>query len=96
MSTVFDVESVSIIEDTTTTFLDGVDSVTITDATTWPSVTIDVPADMPAAIVEVPGVQGAPGLQNVYAQLADPSKDELGNTIWGAEETGFIWIEVNV
>jgi anion-transporting ArsA/GET3 family ATPase len=40
----------------------------------------------------VTGPQGPPGAQNLYVQAADPSKDENGNTIWGAAETNYIWI----
>lgn len=42
----------------------------------------------------VTGPQGAPGLQNVYIQADDPSN--VPGSEWGAAETGFIWIEVNV
>ena len=93
MSTVFDVTGVTIDADVSTSFtVAGVESVTIADVTAPVSVTIDATDVVSGVAVEVPGMQGPPGLQNVYPQLANPAL-QYG---WGPEEAGFIWIEVNV
>jgi len=93
VSTVFDVTAVTVDADTSTTFsVAGVDEVVITDATLVPDITLDAPEAVSGVIVEVPGMQGPPGLKNVYVQENDPAV-EYG---WGPEEAGFIWIEVNV
>lgn len=52
------------------------------------------PATTNVVQVQVPGAQGPPGLQNVFVQSTDPSKDGSGNTIWGSAETNYIWIQV--
>lgn len=39
--------------------------------------------------IATPGVQGAPGVQNLYVQQADPA---IQNG-WGQEQTNYVWIE---
>jgi len=93
MSTVLEVTSVTVDADTSTTFtVEGVESVTIADAISPVTVTIDATDVVSEINVQVPGMQGPPGLQNVYVQPNDPAI-EFG---WGPEEAGYIWIEVNV
>lgn len=93
MSDVFDVTSVTIEGDTSTTFtFDGIESVVITDATSVPDVTLQVPEEIDAVTLEVPGMQGPPGDQNIFPQPNSPA-DEYG---WGPEDAYKIWIEVNI
>lgn len=88
MSTVFDVTGISVDGGATTALIAGVDQVTITDATSIPNVTVSVPDPVDTVTVEVPGIQGPPGLQNVFVSSTDPSAG------WGAAQTGFIWIQI--
>jgi hypothetical protein len=89
VSTVFDVSGISIDGGSVLAVDANVDTVTISDVTTVPNVTISVPEEIESAIVEVPGIQGPPGLQNVYIQPNDPAV-EFG---WGPEQTNYIWIQ---
>jgi hypothetical protein len=93
VSTVFDVTGVAVDGGTSVAIDSGIDSITLTDDTTAPNVTIDVPQELESIVVEVPGIQGPPGVQNLYVQSDDPSKDGNGNTIWGTEQTNYIWIQ---
>lgn len=88
MSTVFDVSGVNVADEFSTAFSSGIDSIEITDGTSFPSVTLTVPEDVETLTVEVPGVQGPPGLQNVYIQSDDPSSG------WGPEQAGYVWIQI--
>ena len=78
MSTIFDIAQVTVDDN-----LFDITGVSIGFSTTFPIVTTD------SIIVEVPGLQGPPGLQNVYAQTANPAT-QYG---WGVEETGYIWLQ---
>ena len=51
---------------------------------------VDVVVPTATLVVNVPGVQGPPGLQNVYVQANDPAV-EFG---WGAEQEGFLWAQI--
>lgn len=90
MSTVFDVTSVIVDGGNPAIFDTAIDTVTISDVTTTPSVTIDSPETVDVVTVEVPGMQGAPGVKNVYVQEANPAT-QYG---WGVEETDYIWIPI--
>lgn len=71
----------------------GVEEIVITDATSAPlDITVDVTEVVTEVNVEVPGVQGPPGLQNVFVGTAA----EVAALGWGPEEADHIWIEVNV
>jgi hypothetical protein len=96
MSTVFDVTSVIINADTAlTASVDAIDTATITDAMEPVTVSIDATEVVSQVAVQVPGLQGPPGLKNVYVSPAseDPSKDSNGVTIWGLAEKDYIWIK---
>jgi hypothetical protein len=63
--------------------------------TTEPVASVEIVTDGalgPVLTEIVTGPQGPPGLQNVFIQESDPSKDENGNTIWGMNELNRIWI----
>lgn len=75
MSTVFDVTGISV---------DGLTSA----IDTTPAVDINVD-EVLTVEVQVPGMQGPPGVQNVFPQSNNPAV-EFG---WGPEEEGFIWLE---
>lgn len=92
MSTVFDVQSIVVDEDGPFTLGTVPQTVVIQDATTVPNIRIEADTQVTAVKVLVPGLQGAPGLKNVYVQPNDPAI-EFG---WGPEEAGFIWIEADV
>ena len=95
MSTVFDVTSVEVQADTNTVFaVDSVQSVTISDDMTPVSVTVDATDVVSQVNVEVPGIQGPPGLQNVHVGLTNPAT--IPGEEWGMAEKGYIWIEVNI
>ena len=86
MSTVFDATDMTVAELGTTPI--GVPtSITFADATTVPSVTLNVPTTVDTVTIAVPGPQG---LKNVYVQSNDPAV-EFG---WGAAQTDFIWIQI--
>lgn len=93
MSSLFDVTQISVNNDEFTSSIDTVQEVTVQVLSDVTAVTIT--SDSLAEIVEVqvPGMQGPRGVQNVYVSQTDPSKDELGNTIWGEEQEGYVWIE---
>lgn len=91
MSTVFDVTSIVVDGGTPAAFDTAIDTVTISDVTTTPSVTISNPETVDVVNIEVPGMQGPPGLKNVYIQSENPAT-QYG---WGIEETNFIWIPIS-
>lgn len=80
MSTVFDITGISIDDGTV---------VTLENPVTVVNTTLNA---VESVVVEVPGMQGPPGVQNVYVQENDPAV-EFG---WGMEEKGYIWIEADV
>lgn len=90
MSTVFDVTAVTVDSGAPIAAAADVDVITISDVTTAPSIVIDQPDTVQSVMVEVPGLQGPPGLQNVFVGPDNPSAG------WGMAQKGFIWIEVNV
>jgi len=86
MSTVFDATDMTVAELGLVAV--GVPtSLTISDATTIPSVTINAPQTVSTLTISVPGPQG---VKNVYVQSNDPAV-EFG---WGADQTDFIWIQI--
>ena len=88
MSTVFDVNALTVNGSGTTSMGTSITDIVITDATIVPNVDIIVNSEVESIEVQVPGPQGPPGLQNVYVGPTDPSV-LYG---WGPEETDFIWI----
>jgi hypothetical protein len=90
VSTVFDVTAITVDGGTPIVASADVDVITISDVTTAPSIVIDQPDTVQSVTVEVPGIQGPPGLQNVFVGPDDPSAG------WGMAQKGFIWIEVDV
>ena len=92
MSTVFDVTSITIDDGAPLGLSAGVDNVSISVVNVVETVTVSTPDPVDSAMVEVPGMQGAPGVKNVYVQLANPA---VANG-WGMAEKGYIWIEVDV
>lgn len=72
----------------------SVDSITVTDAMSSPNVTLTVPTDISVVTISVPGLQGPPGAQNLYAQATDPSS--VPGEEWGLSEKGYVWIEVTI
>lgn len=78
MSTIFEVTSVTVDDN-----LFNISGAAIGFNVTYPIETVDT------VTVEVPGLQGPPGLQNVYAQTTNPAI-QYG---WGVEETGYIWLQ---
>lgn len=89
MSTVFDVDQISVAGGSSTSFQTSVTEVTIINAFQTPSVSIEAQTSSPVVQVEVPGMQGPPGLKNVYVQSTSPAAEHG----WGEDEKGFIWIE---
>jgi len=86
MSTVFDASQMTVAELGSVAV--GVPTtITIADAMTVPSLTLNVPQTVTTLTVSVPGPQG---LKNVYVQSNDPAV-EFG---WGADQAGFIWIQI--
>jgi hypothetical protein len=81
MSTVFEVTSVSVDGGAASTFDAGIDTITIENAFDTPNVTISTPQDVEIVEVQVPGIQGPPGLQNVFVSDTAPSTPTL-NDIW--------------
>jgi hypothetical protein len=94
LSTVFDVASVSVDGGTALNVIQNAIEITIQDATTTPNVELTVQNEVGVVEVTTPGPQGPAGLQNVYVQATDPSKDSNGDTVWGSAETNYIWIPV--
>jgi hypothetical protein len=92
VSSVWDVETLIVDESEPVAFSNQVESITIAVESDIETVTLTVPEEVDSVNVEVPGMQGAPGLQNVYVQLNDPAV-EFG---WGMAEKGYIWIEADV
>ena len=86
MSTIFDIKTLTV-DDGTVVDVSGTLNGGI-------SADITVPNTIYALDIQVPGLQGPAGNQNVYTGTNDPSKDADGNTIWGAEETGNVWLKV--
>lgn len=84
MSTVWDVETITLDEGNPALAGNIVDTIDISIADDG----------VESVTVEVPGPQGAPGLQNVYTGLTNPAT--VPGEEWGAEEKGFVWIEVDV
>jgi hypothetical protein len=93
MSTVFDVEGIFVEGESSVAIDSAIDTITITDAMAVQNVTLDVPQELETTVIQVPGIQGPPGVQNLYVQSDDPRKDGNGNTIWGTEKTNYIWIQ---
>ena len=90
MGLISDVTNLEIEGEDTISIAAAVSSITIQDAFVVPDITV-TPFSGPEIIeVQVAGPQGAPGLQNVYIQSNDPAV-EFG---WGAEEEGFVWIQI--
>jgi hypothetical protein len=92
MSTVFDINAISVNGGTTTSIGVAITEVVITDAMVVPNIDINIQAEPETIEIQVPGVQGPPGLQNVYVGPDDPSV-LYG---WGPEEENFIWIRTQV
>jgi len=93
VSTVHDVTGFTVDGDTSTSFsVQGVEEVSFVVDNEPVSVTVQADEPITQVNIEVPGIQGPPGLQNVYPQLNSPAV-EYG---WGMEEAGFIWIKVDV
>jgi len=92
VSSVFDVDTISIDESDAIDFSSKVESVEILVDSDIETVTITQPDDVRSVMVEVPGIQGEPGVKNVYVQSENPAT-QFG---WGAAEKGYIWIEVEV
>lgn len=86
MSTIFDIKSLTIddgtVIDVSGTLAGGI------------SADITVPNTISSIDIQVPGMQGPAGNQNVFSGTTDPSKDVDGNTVWGAEEEGNVWLKV--
>lgn len=95
MSSVLEVTAISVAGAPAVTVGVGTTNVQVTNAMTIPSVDITVPSPIQTVAVEVPGMQGPPGLKNVYVQWVDPSTEDPENP-WGPEEAGFIWIKADV
>ena len=68
----------------------AIQTIEIIDTQQIPETEIIVPATTQVVEVEVPGVQGPPGVQNVYIQENNPAV-QYG---WGPEETGYVWIVI--
>lgn len=95
MSTVWDVTGITVDEASPLTLNTDIDAVTITIDSDIESVTLTVPEEVESTTVEVPGMQGPPGVQNMYVQTVNPATQDPENP-WGMDEKGFIWIEANV
>lgn len=81
MSTVFDVDILEISIDGELQAAQGVVG----------QLMLDIPeVAVTDATIEIPVVQGPPGLQNVYIQEDDPSAG------WGEAEKGNVWIRTGV
>jgi hypothetical protein len=89
VSTVYDATELTVDNETVLDLTNSVTTVTISDVTTVPDLTIDVANTVDTVQVEVPGPQG---VKNVYVQSNDPAV-EYG---WGANQANFIWIETSV
>lgn len=90
MGLISDVTDLEIEGEDTISIAAAVSSITIEDAFAVPDITITPFAGPEILEVQVAGPQGPPGLQNVYIQSNDPAV-EFG---WGAEEAGFVWIQI--
>lgn len=88
MSTVFDAAAI-VVDGSTSALQPAVSTVNVVVSQTIQSVNLTVPNTTSAIEVQLPGVQGPPGLQNVFVQSNDPAV-EFG---WGMEEKGFIWAQ---
>lgn len=91
MSTVFDVDGIEISQQNDIP-MTGSLSTTPAEVSiiTTPVESIEISniGDTVVTEVQVPGIQGAPGVQNVYVSSTDPS------TGWGPEQSGYVWIKV--
>lgn len=81
MSTVFDVTAVTVNGGAPTSFGTAIDNVLIQDAFQPINVTVTNPQDIETVEVAVPGIQGPPGLQNVFVSDTAPSSPSI-NDIW--------------
>lgn len=88
MSLVWDAKSLLVEGNPELALAQSVATVEITTTLAVPEVTLDVPNSTQTVQVEVPGLQGPPGVQNVFIQPNDPAV-EFG---WGPEDAGKVWI----
>lgn len=90
MSTILDAASIAIADRPLAAVGRIPQSITLTVPKGITSVGITVPDIHKTVDLSVPGVQGPPGLKNVYVQQNNPAV-QFG---WGPEQEGFIWARI--
>lgn len=91
MSTVFDVDTLQVESNAELQLGTALTDLVIQIPTpAVPNIDLSVPNTVSNIDISVPGVQGPPGLQNVYVSEDNPAI-AFG---WGPEEEGFIWAQI--
>jgi hypothetical protein len=85
MATVFDIASWSITESGAAGTVDSAEIDITAPAGAVATITVPDPAVPTVIEVEVPGIQGAKGDQNVYPQTTPPDNPEVG----------WVWIDIS-
>jgi hypothetical protein len=88
MSLIWDVRSIEVDDQPEAVIGLNVDTIEITVDGVVTEVNLDFPNATETVQIETPGVQGPPGVKNVYIQTADPAI-QYG---WGPEQENYIWI----